>query len=704
MFQSASGASTHAPRPSRTGMSATLSPGPTAGPDDKQLPSARDAAPGSYVLAVVKPWLKERKALDLRKNAATPPQLTQLLTPLLDPAREMSNARTANALRGICRVLGDPIAPPQLKAVVDCVHTAALRREGWLAGCQFAYDMLACIAQPPCEKTLTSLLAALLPDSERPPAAATMVTAWFELAAKQYDEDRLMAFLVRALGQVELPQPPVLFNAVGRIATQWMLRLGAKPDQMLPQFGQLVGWLLRQPPEHAQAGLSGLGQGLNAGAHGSPRHLCEMLQTVNALRADFQSAGLHTAIRGFVDDMAGDDGLQASHAQSLLALLDERTRGARPMPRDEVLATLDGMVWGTLATDMTAPQVAAKGPPLGRIARLACLSSNDLEHVGQTVVQALGGQAIDPAVLGALGRQLAAIDAAEGGHSDNNDTDIDADAHRRGALLRGMVAAAGGPALDDAHLMPLAKALGSTDAGIPLVAHVAQALGAAGPARETVLAQLASRLQVLMPAAGPLRLGMALARDPLAAVHDAAMQAQDAIRLLSGAWRLPGALDEGRQTTHLWHCALLAADNGALAIGAAGLLIERGPGVTVDGFRELRSALLAQALAEHPDGPPQAWANDMAGLYRRFLAHGVFDSAHTSNSQTAPKTAAKAKVKKPPAPALPQHPAPPPGSHKFLQEEITWLGLGLAQAPMRPLVDTLRTLARSPVAALDSKY
>jgi len=196
---------------------------------------------------------------------------------------------------------------------------------------------------------------------------------------------------------------------------------------------------------------------------------------------------------------------------------------------------------------------------------------------------------------------------------------------------------------------------------------------------------------------------MALTRDPLAAVHDAAWPTQHALRLLSGAWRLPGALDEGRLAAHLWHCALLAEDNSALAIGAAGLLIERARSVTVDGFRELRSAFLAQALAAHPDSPPQAWTIDMAGLYRRFLAHGVFDNPHTSTSKAGHTTVARAKAKKPPAP-LPQGPTPSPGIHKFLQEEITWLSLGVAQTPMRPLVDALRTLAPSPVAALDSKH
>ncbi|MES2480930.1 MAG: hypothetical protein V4609_02945 [Pseudomonadota bacterium] len=683
MFHSASGASTHAPRPTRTGISAGLPAGPTAGPDSKQFPSARNTAQGSYVLAVVNPWLKERKALDLRKNAVTPQQLSALLAPLLDPAREMSNARAANALRSICRVLGDPIAPPLLKTLVESVHTAALRRDDWLAGCQFAYDMLAGIAQPPNEKVLTSLLAAVLPGSEAPPEAALMVTAWFELAARQMDEDRFMPFLVRALDQMPPTEPAVLLNAMGRIATQWMLRLADKPEQMLPQFGQLASWLLRQPPEHAREGLSGLGQGLNASAHWTVAHLCEMLQAVAALRADAQAADTLRGLRRLANAMAGDDGLLPEHSLALLQHLHTRSQAATaPMPRDEVLATLDGLVWGTLAPDMTAAQLASEALPLGRIAQLTCLSLADLERVGTTIVQALGGAQINPAVLGALAEQISAAYV-----------DADPDAQRTAALLRGMVRAAGGADMNDARLSALAEGLGVTEPGLVLVGHLAQALGAVGAGREAARAQLATRL----PGCTPLKLGLELQAEPLSVLSQWGWPVPQAARLLAAVWRVPGVLDAASLPGHLWHCALLAQDHGPLAIEAAALLVECSRGVTVAQLRELRGALMAQALAVHPKGPPPAWTQAMAGLYRQFLEHGVFDSAPSATAT------GKGKLKK-------GHPvAPVKGSaaqdsvRRFLQEEITWLGQGRALAPLRPLALALGELLPSPAPILDAK-
>lgn len=684
MFHSASGASTHAPRPIRTGKSPALPVGDTAGPDGKQFPSARNTVQGSYVLAVVKPWLKERRALDLRKSAVTPQQLSALLAPLLDPAREMSNARTANALRGICRVLGDPIAPPLLKTLVEGVHTAALRRDGWLAGCQFAYDMLAGIAQPPDEKVLTSLLAAVLPGGEPPPEAALMVTAWFELAARQQDEDRFMPFLVRALDQVPQPEPAVLFNAMGRIATQWMLRLADKPERMLPQFGQLVGWLLRQPPEHARQGLSGLGQGLNASAHWTVAHLCEMLQAVAALRAEWQGAGLRDAVRGLVHDMADDEGLRPAHSLALLQHLQARSQASdRPIPRDEVLATLDGLAWGTLAPDMTAAQLASAALPLGRIAQLGCLCPADLERVGGTIVQALDGAQINPAVLGVLAEQLRAACA-----------DADPDAQRTGALLRGMVRAAGGADMNNARLSALAEGLGVTEAGLLLVGHLAQALGAVGAGREAARTQLAARL----PGCTPLKLGLELQADPLSVLSQWRWPVPQAARLLTAVWRVPGVLDAASLPGHLWACALAAQAEGALAIEAATLLVEGSRGVTVAQLRELRGVLMAQALATHPEGPPPAWTQAMTGLYRQFLQHGVFDKEPAS----APQATAKGKTRKGAVAAAKGKPAPD-ARRRFLQEELTWLGQGRAQAPLRPLAHALGELLPSPALHLDAK-
>lgn len=679
MFHSASGASTHAPRPVRTGNTSIPPAGPVGGPDGKHHPSARATFEGSYVLAVVQPWLKERKALDLHKGAVTPAQLSDLLAPLLDPAREMSGTRLTNALRSICRVLGDPIAPPLLKTVVESVHKAALQRDGgWLAQCQFAHDLLACIANPPHEDVLVSLLSALLPGSERPPEAALMVTAWFELAARGMDGSKFMSFLMRALDRVPLPEPAILFNAMGRIGTQWMLRLRDQPEQMLPQFGQLAAWLLRQPPEHARAGLSGLGQGLNASQHWSTVHLCEMLQTVAALRTGAQATGRHEALRGLVNDMAGDDGLQAKHAQALLRHLQERSQAAtRPMPRDEVLATLDGLAWGTLAPEMTAAQVASEALPLGGIAQLACLSTAELEHIGETIVQALGGRQVSPAVLGALGEQLGAASA-----------EADPGALRTGALLRGTVRAAGGEQLDDARLSRLAEGLGVTEGGLVLIGHLAQALGAVGAGREAARAHLATRL----PGCTPLKLGLELQADPLGVLSRWDWPVPQAARLLAAVWRVPGVLDAASLPGQLWHCALLAQDQGPLAIEAATLLVECSRGVGVAQLRELRGALMAQALAIHPKGPPPAWTQAMVGLYRQFLQHGMFDSAPPVKATAT----GKGKLKKgyPVAPV--KGGAAQDSMRRFLQEEITWLGQGRALAPLRPLALALGQLLPSP--------
>lgn len=635
--------------PIRTGGTTT----DTAAPDAKALPRR---PPGAQSLqhgrdGALSPWLKERKAQDLGGGHPSPQALHELLA---------------------------------------ITRSAALREPDFASQCALVYPVIEGIDEVPHdlrgEAHLVRLLQAVLQFDEASPQPAILFAAWLRFTASHLSDDGLVPFVLQALDEHPPRSADALANVIGHLALHALRGIHERPDLVFTHTGRLLSWLLAQDPPRRAEGLAALGDGLGSSRHLTPRHLCEVLQAVAAARDRIGECNAAAGIRVMLDRIAGPAGWRGIHAQSILQSLASRSASTTdPLPRDEALATVRGLIDATLHPGIAPQELGERLPPWQDLQGLAALSAEDLAATGRAFVAALGGDAITPAVLHALVAQLAAQPAERAG-----------DTARAGALLRGVVQAAGGKDIDDAPLAQIASALAQAPggAGPALTLALASALDTLGAQRALALPALGQRLERLLPLPLPaaLRTGLALAGDPLgASLHAGPLD--ERLAGIDAAYALPGFLDEAMVARQLWGCALTAATDPPLAVGVAlRLLRQAGGRVTPAAFRELRAALLPQATMH---------LGALSDLYACFAQHGRFDEP--APTAVARKQASKAGSKVGGQARSAGSARRADAAVKFLREEAQMLARSLARVRLEPLARALEALASELASGKDHK-
>lgn len=653
-------------------------PPPVTGDSGKDAKASPRRPPGAQAVtvfgdAVLQPWLRERKAQDLRSGQVPANTLRALVTQLLAGPLPDDYEPVSTAIRSLCRALPSPLPAPLLHAVLEAARSEALRQPDFASQCCVAYPVLQGIDDVSHdargEKHLHRLLGAVMAFDEAAPAPAILLAAWLRMVAAHVSEDGLVPFVLHALDEQPPRSAPALANVAGHLALHALRELRDRPDQVFSHSGRMLSWLLRQDGPRRTEGLAGFGDGLCSSRHLSPRLLCEVLQAVAAAREDIRDRDAGADVRAMMARVAGAGGWRGTQAQAVLQSLACRKDATDdPLPREEALATVRGLLDSTLHAGVAPQEVAERLPPWEDLLGLGVLSTGELVEVGRCLGGCVGGGDAAPAVLSTLMEGLATPTA---------------DPTRAGAVLRGVVLSAGGAAIDDAQLAGLASGVARTPGGggVALTLALADALGALGPQRAQALPALRERLEGLLPAPLPatLRAGLALAGDPLGALLREEMPSADRAVCLDAAYALPGLLDEAMVERQLWGCALLAATDLPLALQAARqLLAHAGARITPAAFRELRAAVLPQARHQQ-----QA----LAGLYDGFARQGRFDEAAPT---TAPrKSGAKGAWQQRQA----AHSRRDHAAARFLREEAALLGRGLARTAFEPLAQALEALA-----------
>ncbi len=669
-----------------TGAGRTAESAVPAGDPDPETKACPRRPPGAQAVkafgeAILQPWLRERKAQDLRGGKIPAPELRALVTQLLAPPLPEDYAPVATAIRSLCRALPSPLPPPLLHAVLEAAREAARREPDFASQCGVAYPVLQGIDEVTHDERgeahLHRLLGAVMAFGEADPQPAILFAAWLRMVAGELNAEGLVPFVLRALDAHPPRTPQALASVAGHLALHALRELRDRPDLVFSQTALVLAWLLRQDAPRRVEGLAGFGRGLGSSRHLSPRLLCEVLQAAAAARDEIHDRQAGADVRAMMDAVAGGSDWRATHAQAVLQSLATRREGsADPVPRDEALATVRGLFEATLQPGLSVQVLADRLPPWPDLLGLGMLTPGDLQAAGRALGLHLGGSDMPAPLLATLASTLAATPAA--------------DLQRAGAVLRGVVLAAGGHEIDDTQLAGLARGLSQVPGGGAVLTLVlADALGAVGAQRAQALPALRERLERLLPPPlpAPLRLGLALASDPLDAVMREEMPLADRIAGLEAAYALPGLLDEALVRQQVWRCSLLAATDVPLALQASRLLVlHAGSHITPATFRELRAALLPQSRAHQ-----QA----LADLYGCFARHGQLDEPSTA-----------------PATRKPGHkPGQKPG-HKagwqqrqeastrraeagasFLREEAALIGRGLARVAFEPLARALVALA-----------
>ncbi len=670
-------------------------PGPLAqgtGKDDKasprRPPGAQAVAP--FGDAVLQPWLRERKAQDLRAGKIPATGLRALVTQLLAAPLPEDDRAVATAVRSLCRALPSPLPAPLLNAVLEATREAALREPDFPSQCHVAYPVLQGIDEVTHddrgEAHLHRLLGAVLAFGEASPEPAILFAAWLRLVVAQVNPEGLVSFVLQAFGAHPPRNAEALGTAMGHLALHALRELRDRPDLVFSQAVQVLTWLLRQEGARRAEGLAGFGQGLGSSRHLSPRHLCELLQAVAAVREDIRDRQAGSEVRAMMDGVTGLNDWRGTHAQAVLQSLAARRDGSDdPLPHDDAMNTLRGLFEATLHPGLSAQELADRLPPWADLLGLPMLSTGDLVEVGRSLGSTLGGSDMPEALPSVLARGLATQAT---------------DAPRAGAVLRGLLLAMGGPGIEDTHLAGLASGLAQPAGhGMALTLVLADAVGALGAAgtqgaqRAQALSALGERLERVLPAQlpsalpAPLRIGLALATDPLGALLKEDLPLADRLAGLEAAYALPGLLDDAMVKRQLWSCSLLAATDPALALQASRLIVlHAGARITPAAFRELSAALLPQARAHQPA---------LADLYASFARHGQFDEG-----APARKPGNKAGWQQRHAAAARRAEA----GAKFLREEAALINRGLARAAFEPLARALAAQASELAPATERKH
>lgn len=669
--------------------SGALSPVVDSDKDTKALPRR---PPGSQAVAafgdtVLQPWLRERKAQDLRGGQVPATALQSLVTQLLADPLPDDVEPVATAIRSLCRALPSPLAAPLLHAVLEAARAAALRAPDFASQCHVAYAVLQGIgdvsADDRGEQHLQRLLAAVLAFDEASPRPAILFASWLRLVVTHVSEEGLVPFVLRALEAHPPRSAPALADVAGHLALHALRELKERPDLVFLHLGQVLSWLLRQDGPRRAEGLGGLGNGLGCSKHLSPRLLCEVLQAIAAARDEIRERKAGADVRALMDSLASGAGWHGPPAQGVLQALASCTQAAAdPLPRDEAVATARGLFDATLHPGPGAQALVDGLLPWQELLSLAVLAPGDVEHLGRSAGDNLGGPEMPAQVLSALVEGL----ASQAGTT-----------AKAGAALRGIAQSAGGSLIDDAQLAAMASALARAPlrSGLPLALALVDTLGGLGEPRAQALPALRERLGRLLPPPLPAtwRTALALASDPLGALMEEGFPPGERIAGLEAAYALPGLVDAAMVERQLWGCTLLAATDLPLALQAARqLLLQAGSHVTPAAFRELRAALLPQAR-QHQEA--------LADLYACFARHGNLEegAAPPSNRKAGAKAAARGGWQQRPSASHRRGEA----AAAFLREEAALLGRGMARVAFEPLARSLEALAREMAPVTERK-
>ena len=532
MVLTAAGARAHG-RANGNDVSAPLAE--VAGKDGKTSPRRPPAAQAvaAFGDAVLQPWLRERKAQDLRGGKIPATELRTLVTQLLAAPLPEDYMAVATAVRSLCRALPSPLPAPLLNAVLEATRESALREPDFGAQCYVAYPVLQGIDElthdDRGEAHLHRLLGAVMRFGEAWPQPAILFAAWLRLVVSQVSPEGLVPFVLHALDAHPPRSADALGTVVGHLALHALRELQDRPDLLFSQAMLVLSWLLRQEGPRRAEGLAGFGQGLSSSRHFSPRHLCELLQAVAAVREDIRDRQAGAEVRTMMDEVTGRSDWRDTHAQAVLQSLAARGEGSDdPLPHDDAMATVRGLFEATLHPGLSAQALADRLPPWSDLLGLAVLAPADLVEVGRSLAHSLGGRDMPTALLSTLMQGLA-----------TQATDLG----RVGPVLRGVVLALGGPGINDAHLAGLASGLAAGaghGAGLTLV--LADALGALGAQRAQAVPALRERLERVLaapaasPLPAPLRIGLALAVDPLGALLKEDLPQADRLASLEAAY------------------------------------------------------------------------------------------------------------------------------------------------------------------------